>query len=112
MPAVRPVAAPAEYEPVATGILEPILRVARWPSEARMRGFCRTRVSALVSSALTVAPPRVTAKSVPLRWARLLRVRFAVVVVPVVVVVVVAVVVVGACAVRPKDCGRVMPRVH
>src|ERR1700722_12726424 len=97
------------------GILEPILRVARWPSVARMRGFCRMRVSASVSSALTVAPPRGTAKSVPLRWARLLRVRFEVEVVGGVggrVVLVVLVVLLGAGAVRPKDCGRVMPRVR
>ena len=36
------------------GIFWPILRVARWPSVARMLGFCRMRVSASVSSALTV----------------------------------------------------------
>ena len=79
------------------GILEPILRVARWPSVARMRGFCRMRVSVSVSSALRVPPVMVTAKLVALRCARELRVKLEVVVVvlPVVELVVLVVVVLG-----------------
>src|SRR5215469_1593841 len=80
-----PVATPALYEPVATGILEPILSCARWPSVARMRGFCRTRVSLSDRSALAVAGPMVTAKFVALMFARVLRGKLEVVVPPVVV---------------------------
>src|SRR5580692_4452326 len=116
MPAVMPVAAPAEYEPVAMGILEPILSLAFWPSVARMLGFCRTRVSASESSALSVPPEMLTEKLVALRLARVLRVKLELlgVLVPLVLVLVLedAAVVVLACGVSPKDWGRVMPRLR
>ena len=76
------------------GILEPILSLAFWPSVARMLGFCRTRVSASESSALSVPPPMVTAKLVALRLARVLRVRPEAVAVVLVVVLLVLLVVV------------------
>src|ERR1700722_8900200 len=100
-----PVETPALYEPVAMGIFWPILSVARWPSVARTRGFCRMCVSASVSRALSVPPVMLTAKLVALRWASELRVKLdEAVVVPVVVVVLVGTGALGlACGVRPKD---------
>src|SRR5580698_6480242 len=95
------------------GILEPILRVARWPSVARMLGFCRMRVSASDRSAVSVPGPTVTAKLVAFRFARVLRVKLEGVVVVVVVDVELVVVVVGeACGCIEMDCGRVMPRLR
>src|ERR1700760_2844081 len=84
-------AAPAEYEPVATGFFEPIFSVARWPSVARMRGFCRMRVSESDSRAFTCPPVTETAKFVAFRLPSVLSVRFvvfdAVLVVPLLVLV-------------------------
>ena len=61
------IAVPAEYEPVATGIFDPIFSVACCPSVARIRGFCNTRVSESDSSAFTVPPVIDTAKFVAFR---------------------------------------------
>ena len=96
------------------GILEPILSVACCPSVARMLGFCRTRVSASESSALSVPPPMVTAKLVALMLARVFSVKpEAVAVAPVVEVEVVVLVELGeTCGVIPNDCGSVMPRLR
>src|SRR6266446_6026623 len=94
------------------GIFWPTFMVARWPSVARMLGFCRMRVSTSVRSALAVAGEMLTAKLLALRWASELRVKLEVVVPFVVVVVLVVVVlVVGvACGVMVMEVGRVMPR--
>src|SRR5260370_39935043 len=93
------------------GILEPILRLACWPSVARIRGFWRMRVSVSVSSALRVPPPILTAKLLALILASVLRVKLeGVVVVPVVVLVLVEA---GeAWGVRVTDCGKGMPRLR
>ena len=99
-----PVDTPALYDPVATGIFDPIFSVARCPSVARMRGFCRMRVSESDSSAFTVPPVTVTAKFVAFRLPSVFSVRFEEVVgvvVPVVVVVVVVLVLLALLA-----CGR------
>src|ERR1700679_849567 len=94
-----PVGTPALWEPVATGILDPIFMVARWPSVARMLGFCRMRVSASLRSALTVPPVMPTAKLLALRCASEFRVKLdGVVVVPVVVELLLVVVVVFGLA--------------
>jgi hypothetical protein len=82
-----------------------------------MLGFCRTRVSASESSALTVPPEMVTAKLVALVLARVLRVKLEGLepepVAPVVVVVPLALVELGlAWGVMPKDWGRVIPRLR
>src|SRR5258708_36594712 len=93
------------------GILEPILRLACWPSVARIRGFWRMRVSVSVSSALRVPPPILTAKLLALILASVLRVKLeGVVVGPVVVLVLVEP---GeAWGGRGTDVGKVMPRVR
>jgi len=99
-------------DPVATGIFDPIFKVACCPSVARTLGFCRTRVSESDSSALTVPPPSVTAKFVALRLPSVFSV------IPEVVLelldedVEVDSFALLYCGVRPKLVGKVIPRLR
>src|SRR6267143_4161793 len=65
---------PGWNEPVATGTRSPILRLAFWPSKARICGFCNSLVSLSLISADKFAAGMLTVKSVAFRfpsWFRL-----------------------------------------
>src|SRR6202022_2419886 len=108
---------PGWNEPVATGTRSPILRLAFWPSSARICGFCNSLVSLSLISADRFAAGMLTVKSVAFRfpsWFRLswleeLDVIGVVVVVPFVVVVVGVVVLILFCRVTVALVGGLMP---
>src|SRR4030081_3630426 len=107
---------PGWNEPVATGTRSPILRLAFWPSSARICGFCNSLVSLSLINADRFAAGMLTVKSVAFRfpsWFRLswleLEVEVGVVVVPFVVVVVGVVVLILFCRVTVALVGGLMP---
>src|ERR1700680_2355253 len=106
---------PGWNEPVATGTRSPILRLAFWPSKARICGFCSSFVSLSLISADKFAGGMLTVKSVAFRlpsWLRLswleLEVEVGVVVMPFVVVVGVVVLILF-CRVTVALVGGLMP---
>src|SRR5712691_8953414 len=109
---------PGWNEPVATGTRSPILRLAFWPSSARICGFCNSLVSLSLISADRFAAGMLTVKSVAFRFPNWLRLSWleelevgvvVVVVVPFVAVVVGVVVLMLFCRVTEALVGGLMP---